>query len=110
VPLRLCDHIKPDGHRCGSPAMRGRSRCYFHLRPRSAALRRRFRLPDLTNKRSLRSALNHISQGMADGSLDPLLAGRLIYAVQTVLYSFNIEERLNNNTAADRSPSQVPSS
>ncbi len=28
----ICTHIKSDGIRCGSPAMRGHSRCYFHLK------------------------------------------------------------------------------
>lgn len=30
--IKICTHIKFDGVRCGSPAMRGNSRCYFHLK------------------------------------------------------------------------------
>ncbi len=30
--ISICTHIKSDGIRCGSPAMRGHSRCYFHLK------------------------------------------------------------------------------
>jgi hypothetical protein len=29
---RICTHIKPSGHRCGSPALRGEVFCYFHQR------------------------------------------------------------------------------
>src|SRR5277367_5064410 len=28
----LCTHIKSDGHRCGSPALRGSQFCFFHAR------------------------------------------------------------------------------
>ena len=28
----LCTHIKSDGHRCGSPALRGGQFCFFHAR------------------------------------------------------------------------------
>jgi hypothetical protein len=25
-----CNHLFPDNHRCGSPALRGQTFCYFH--------------------------------------------------------------------------------
>jgi hypothetical protein len=28
---RQCEHIKTNGEFCGSPALRGRNYCYFHL-------------------------------------------------------------------------------
>jgi hypothetical protein len=31
-PVPICTHIKPSGHRCGSPALRGEVFCYFHQR------------------------------------------------------------------------------
>ncbi len=33
MSLRLCGHRKPDGLPCGSPALRGKRLCYFHLDP-----------------------------------------------------------------------------
>ena len=28
---RHCEHVKANGHFCGSPAMRGRNYCFFHI-------------------------------------------------------------------------------
>jgi len=48
VNIPLCHFIKPDGRRCGSPALRNRRLCFFHsrLRPRmlrhAQAVRRRY--------------------------------------------------------------------
>ena len=28
---RHCEHVKANGHFCGSPAMRGRNYCFFHM-------------------------------------------------------------------------------
>jgi hypothetical protein len=28
--IRQCEHIRISGQRCGSPALRGEARCYFH--------------------------------------------------------------------------------
>ncbi len=30
--FRLCQHTKDNGEFCGSPAMRGKNYCYFHLK------------------------------------------------------------------------------
>lgn len=47
--LRLCQHTKDNGELCGSPAMRKKSYCYFHLevvarRRRMAARARRIEI------------------------------------------------------------------
>ena len=47
--IRLCQHTKDDGKLCGSPAMRGKSYCYFHL---DVVLRRR-RLARMARERQL---------------------------------------------------------
>ena len=46
---RLCQHTKDDGELCGSPAMRRRSYCYFHLE----VVRRRRRLARMARTRRL---------------------------------------------------------
>jgi hypothetical protein len=30
IIIPICEHIKPSGQRCGSPAMKGRNRCFYH--------------------------------------------------------------------------------
>ena len=32
VSVPICEHVKPGGGRCGSPALRGRNFCYYHTR------------------------------------------------------------------------------
>jgi hypothetical protein len=46
---RLCQHIKDSGEFCGSPAMRGKHYCYFHLE----VVRRRRRLERMAERRQL---------------------------------------------------------
>jgi hypothetical protein len=29
-PIPICEHVKKNGRRCGSPALRGRHFCYIH--------------------------------------------------------------------------------
>jgi len=97
MPARLCEHLKADGHRCGSPAMRNRSRCYFHLQPRPtpppAPAHLSIRLPDLSDKSSIPSVIQYICQRLLDGSLDPIVAGRLLYGIQIILSAARAESR-----------------
>ena len=47
--FRFCQHTKDNGELCGSPAMRKKSYCYFHLE----VVRRRRRLAQLARTRQL---------------------------------------------------------
>ncbi len=47
--FRLCQHTKDDGELCGSPAMRAKNYCYFHLE----VVRRRRRLARMARERRL---------------------------------------------------------
>jgi len=47
--FKLCQHTKDNGELCGSPAMRGKSYCYFHLE----VVRRRRRLARMAREREL---------------------------------------------------------
>jgi hypothetical protein len=33
--MRTCEHVKTDGQICGSPALRGRRRCFFHYQQKA---------------------------------------------------------------------------
>src|SRR5271167_2930752 len=89
-----CRHEKPDGTYCGSPAIRDRKYCYYHLMERARRLRRALALRDdrpyrleiqsLDNLYSVRAALTDIAQALAAGQLDPRAAGKLLYAIQQV--------------------------
>ena len=87
-----CRHVKEDGAYCGSPALRNRKYCYYHLMQRARRLRRaralrdnvpcRLEIPALDSLYAVRPALSEIAQALAAGQLDHRAAGKLLYAVQ----------------------------
>ena len=38
--IKICSHIKTDGSRCGSPALRHQDHCYFHHEQRKREARK----------------------------------------------------------------------
>jgi hypothetical protein len=89
-----CRHIKEDGAYCGSPALRERKYCYYHLMQRGRRLRRaralrdnvpyRLEIHSLDNLYAIRDALSDIAQALAAGQLESRTAGKLLYAIQQV--------------------------
>ncbi len=82
-----CRHIKPNGLRCKSPAMRGHSFCYFHakLHNRTSDDAARFgpvSLPVPEDPAAIQIAISRIFDGMLTGRIDGKLAGRLLYGLQ----------------------------
>ncbi len=89
-----CRHVHPEGTYCGSPALRHRKYCYYHLMERGRRLRRaralrdnvpyRLEIQSLDNLYAVRAALTDIAQALAAGQLEPRTAGKLLYAIQQV--------------------------
>src|SRR5664279_3436465 len=89
-----CSHVKEDGAYCGSPALRERKYCYYHLMQRGRRLRRaralrdnvpyRLEIQSLDNLYAVRAALTDIAQALAAGQLESRTAGKLLYAIQQV--------------------------
>ena len=89
-----CHHVKEDGAYCGSPALRDRKYCYYHLMQRGRRLRRaravrdnvpyRLEIQSLDNLYAVRAALTEIAQALAAGQLEAPTAGKLLYAIQQV--------------------------
>jgi len=80
----ICEHIKDNGIRCGSPALRGRHFCYFHSRahhPTGRFGHRNYRavLPETTE--SLMIATAHVMQALATGDVPPKLANSMLYGL-----------------------------
>jgi hypothetical protein len=76
-----CQHIKDDGIRCGSPAMRQRKLCYFHERQKVRS--KKLEIPLLEEKISIQIAITRVCQALANGELDPKTASALLYGLQT---------------------------
>ena len=110
-----CRHVKEDGAYCGSPALRDRKYCYYHLAQRGRRLRRaralrdnvpyRLEIQSLDNPYAIRNALTDIAQALAAGQLDARVAGKLLYAIQQVSSANRRIEQMEAAAAAKESNS-----
>lgn len=82
VVIPQCNFYKPDGARCGSPALRGRRLCYFHARPKP---RPRVVVPQVPDPSDAPAVLNWTLYGLMTGTLDVKAAGKILYSVQQLL-------------------------
>jgi hypothetical protein len=74
-----CEHIKSNGVRCGSPALRGRRFCYFHYNlvgPRINVL------PLLEDGNAIQLELGEIIRSLVDERIDTKRAALVLYALQ----------------------------
>ena len=80
LAIPQCERVKKDGVRCGSPALRGKTLCYFHSRaPKPKPKRVVPLVPDPSNPLAV---LNWTLQGLMNRTLDPQVAGKIIYSMQ----------------------------
>jgi len=82
---RRCVHVKPNGLRCGSPAMRGNPFCFFHDRWYNQPVEDTF--PPLEDTNGVQIALMQVVERLRReifraGSLDPRLVKLLIFALK----------------------------
>lgn len=78
-----CQHIKSDGTRCGSPALKRKRFCHFHHRisiPRNLPLTT---LPPFEDANAIQVAIMQITQALLQNKLDLKTANTLLYALQT---------------------------
>ena len=75
-----CQFTKRDGVRCGSPALRGKRLCYFHIGPP----RRKPKpiVPGVPDPSNAMAVLNWTIRGLMSRTLDPKAAAQIIYGIQ----------------------------
>jgi len=86
-----CQHLKVNGTQCGSPALRRRRFCFFHVRARDQHARLLadqfaqscFQPPVLEDANAIQMALSEVIQRLAYGRIDHKAAGLMLYALQT---------------------------
>ena len=82
----LCRHIFTEGHRCGSPALRGHDFCYYHRAAREqrplAGRLGIFTMPRIDDRAAIQIALYDILSRITAGDLDIKQAGTLLYGLQ----------------------------
>jgi len=90
----ICEHIKNDGIRCGTPALRGRHFCYYHDRVHRlhpiAARHSTPVLPPLTSARNIRLAALNIVRDLRNGRIDLPTARVMAYALQVANTTFKL--------------------
>jgi hypothetical protein len=94
--LATCQHVKVNGIRCGSPALRGHNYCYFHNSwrtlgtfgmPDALPELPPFEMPVFEDANSIQIALMHIVRMILAHRIDRKTAGLLLYALQTAAYN-----------------------
>jgi hypothetical protein len=81
----ICQHIKDDGFRCGTPAVKGRPFCYYHGRAHAHTPRigeRGYRAPLVETVESLQLIVTQVTEALGAGRITDKTAGKLLYAVQ----------------------------
>ncbi len=74
-----CEHIKTNGTRCDSPALRGRRLCYFHYNCRLPQIQL---VPILEDGTAIQLGLLEIIRALLDERIDTKRAGLVLYALQ----------------------------
>ena len=106
-----CAHLRTNGLRCGSPALRNRRFCYFHHRQHDVrALRRRqpsfrFELPLLEDAESIQMSIQDVLAAVHEDRIDVRRAGLLLYGLNTAssnLKRLNCEPRELREQAHNR--------
>ena len=97
VPIiPICEHIKDNGIRCGTPALRGRTLCYHHdrlfRRHRIANSAACIQVPSLTTERNIRRATTNVLRACRDGQLPPEVANTMLYGFQIARSLLNLKE------------------
>jgi hypothetical protein len=92
---RTCRHIKPNGLRCKSPALKETYFCYFHSKLRSLGAEpyEKFgpmRLPSPEDPASILFSIAKITDALIKGSIEPRKAGQLLYAMQIASHNLDV--------------------
>ncbi|HXE90866.1 MAG TPA: hypothetical protein VNK82_07890 [Terriglobales bacterium] len=82
-----CNHFKPDGARCGSPAIKGKRLCFAHLRARYPQKNGLF--PALRDDEAVACAAMQVARALTEQSLDPRTASLLLWSLQIAKSTLN---------------------
>jgi len=83
-----CRHIMPNGVRCDSPALSGKTYCYFHTRLHRLAIEQRpdqeapLRFPVLEDRSAIQIAVAQVLNALASPKSDVRRVGLLLYGLQ----------------------------
>jgi len=94
VEIRRCRHIKTNGTQCGSPALKGGERCYYHEQNQPVAAELYLdgdrysdgllMIPVFEDAHSIQTMIRHVLQLMLQHRIDRKDAGLMLYGLQIV--------------------------
>src|SRR5271167_2930918 len=109
--MRHCEYIKPNGRFCGSPALRGRDYCHWHLTFVACRLRMEKQaatcaptppeLPPLEDANSIQLAIMTVMDAILHDRIGPRKGNQMLYALQ--LASNNLKQGVNFQPVAQAS-------
>jgi hypothetical protein len=76
---RTCIHVKTNGIRCGSPALRDSVKCYFHHRHRR--LKRDAVTYTLNSRGGRMAAIQQVLYAVTNDRMDPEVARTVLYGI-----------------------------
>lgn len=84
---RICRHIKPNGLRCESPALKEACFCFFHMKLHNVGAEvhdkyGNMRLPSPESPAAIQLSIAKINDALINGRIDPKRAGQLLYSMQ----------------------------
>jgi hypothetical protein len=101
--MRHCEYIKPNGEFCGSPALRGRDYCHWHLtfvarrlraeKQEATADRTPLELPPFEDANSIQLSIMMVVDAILHDRIGPKKGNQLLYALQ--LASNNLKQGVN---------------
>jgi len=110
--MRTCEYAKPNGEFCGSPALRGRDYCHWHLTCVARRLRAEKQeatqdctplvLPPLEDANSIQLAVMMVMDAMLRNRIAPKMSGQLLYALQ--IASCNLRQGVDFQPAREALP------
>jgi hypothetical protein len=98
--MRHCEYIKPNGEFCGTPALRGRDYCHWHLifiarrlrmeKQEATADRTPLELPPFEDANSIQLSIMMVVDAILHDRIGPKKSGQVLYALQ--LASTNLKQ------------------
>jgi hypothetical protein len=98
--MRHCEYLKPNGEFCGSPALRGRDYCHWHLtfvarrlraeKQEATADRTPLELPPFEDANSIQLSIMMVVDAVLHDRIGPKKSGQVLYALQ--LASNNLKQ------------------
>src|SRR6185312_13337425 len=79
---RECRHIKDDGLRCRTGALKGKPYCFFHMKLKRMDRQPMIQIPMLEDSTSVLLAIGQVMRLLALDTMDTKRAGLMLYGLQ----------------------------